>query len=54
VQVSPPHRGYAALYFWGPKAREADKKINNVYVEDSLPESVGHSVCSIHGQRGRS
>jgi hypothetical protein len=58
VQVLAPRPGRAAAYIWGPAAKGADqragKKIENVYVEDSLPILAGHSICSIQGQRGRS
>jgi Bifunctional DNA primase/polymerase, N-terminal/Primase C terminal 1 (PriCT-1) len=57
VQASAPRRGHAAAYSWGPAAKRADqvagKKIGSVYVEDSLPKLVGHSVCPNKGRRGR-
>jgi hypothetical protein len=57
VQTSGPRRGHAATYAWGfqkviQTSERGSKKNNNVYVEDILPESVGHSGGPIEHNQG--
>jgi len=56
VQLSPARRGSAALYGWGPASnrrslKEGLRNTTHVYVENSLPDLVPHSV---EAQRGDS